>query len=89
MTVSWFNRFSPPSPPSEPQTLRTGYGFPSSPQEPAAFALTPDTVLLYWKLPLKLNAPIPEIKYRVRYFTSEYYWFFLLCDEVNTSLKLL
>uniref|UniRef100_F1KQA4 receptor protein-tyrosine kinase n=1 Tax=Ascaris suum TaxID=6253 RepID=F1KQA4_ASCSU len=65
VTVSWFNRFSPPSPPSEPQTLRTGYGFPSSPQEPAAFALTPDTVLLYWKLPLKLNAPIPEIKYRI------------------------
>lgn len=45
--------------------LRTGYGFPSSPQEPAAFALTPDVVLLYWKLPAKPNAPIPEIKYMV------------------------
>ncbi|VDM43053.1 unnamed protein product [Toxocara canis] len=65
VTVSWFNRFSSPSPPSEPQTLRTGYGFPSSPQEPAAFAITPDTVLLYWKLPVKPNAPIPEIKYRI------------------------
>ena len=48
------------------KTLRTGYGFPSAPQEPHAVALTPDTVLLYWLLPKTLNAPAAEIKYKVR-----------------------
>uniref|UniRef100_A0A0M3J1I1 Tyrosine-protein kinase receptor n=1 Tax=Anisakis simplex TaxID=6269 RepID=A0A0M3J1I1_ANISI len=70
VTVSWFNRFSSPSTPSVSQTLRTGYGFPSSPQEPSAFALSPDTVLLYWQLPSKTNAPVAEIKYRVRLFKN-------------------
>ncbi|CAG9539972.1 unnamed protein product [Cercopithifilaria johnstoni] len=65
ISVSWFNRYTPVSEPSATQMLRTGYGFPSSPQDPAAFALTPDVVLLYWKLPAKPNAPIPEIKYMI------------------------
>ncbi|EJD76761.1 TK protein kinase [Loa loa] len=65
ISISWFNRYTPVSEASAMQMLRTGYGFPSSPQGPAAFALTPDIVLLYWKLPAKLNAPIPEIKYMI------------------------
>ncbi|KAM3717158.1 Protein roller-3 [Dirofilaria immitis] len=63
ISISWFNRYTSVSDASAVQMLRTGYGFPSSPQDPAAFALTPDVVLLYWKLPAKPNAPIPEIKY--------------------------
>uniref|UniRef100_A0A0R3RW81 Receptor protein-tyrosine kinase n=1 Tax=Elaeophora elaphi TaxID=1147741 RepID=A0A0R3RW81_9BILA len=65
ISVSWFNRYTPVSEASATQMLRTGYGFPSSPQDPAAFALTPDVVLLYWKLPAKTNAPVPEIKYMI------------------------
>ncbi|VBB28688.1 unnamed protein product, partial [Acanthocheilonema viteae] len=65
ISVSWFNRYTPVSEASATQMLRTGYGFPSSPQDPTAFALTPDVVLLYWKLPAKPNAPISEIKYMI------------------------
>ncbi|KAK6108370.1 Protein tyrosine kinase family protein [Brugia pahangi] len=65
ISVSWFNRYTPVSEASATQMLRTGYGFPSSPLDPLAFALTPDIVLLYWKLPARPNAPIPEIKYMI------------------------
>ncbi|KAI6223600.1 Receptor protein-tyrosine kinase [Aphelenchoides fujianensis] len=46
--------------------LRTGYGFPTAPNDPQAISLTPDTVLLYWKLPQTLNAPANEIKYKIK-----------------------
>ncbi|VDN84633.1 unnamed protein product [Brugia pahangi] len=65
ISVSWFNRYTPVSEASATQMLRTGYGFPSSPLDPLAFALTPDIVLLYWKLPARPNAPILEIKYMI------------------------
>jgi hypothetical protein len=51
---------------SETKHLRTGYGYPTAPLDPKAFSLTPDTVLLYWKLPQALNAPANEIKYKVK-----------------------
>ncbi|VDK61397.1 unnamed protein product [Onchocerca ochengi] len=70
ISVSWFNRYIPVSEASAVQMLRTGYGFPSSPQDPVAFALTPDVVLLYWKLPAKPNAPISEIKYMISQLTA-------------------
>lgn len=63
--LSWFNRYYVPTAVSEIRHLRTGYGYPTAPQDPQAFALTPDTVLLYWKLPQTLNAPAAEIKYKV------------------------
>lgn len=66
VSVSWFNRYYPSQDSSAPKSLRTGYGFPTAPRDPAGYALTPDTVLLYWKLPETLNAPADEIRYRVR-----------------------
>lgn len=63
--LSWFNHYYMPSGVSEIKHLRTGYGYPTAPLDPQAFALTPDTILLYWKLPQTLNAPASEIKYKV------------------------
>uniref|UniRef100_A0AC34GGJ2 Fibronectin type-III domain-containing protein n=1 Tax=Panagrolaimus sp. ES5 TaxID=591445 RepID=A0AC34GGJ2_9BILA len=64
--LSWFNRYyTYKDQISEFKSLKTGYGYPTSPLNPAAFALSPDTVLLYWKLPSSLNAPRAEIKYRL------------------------
>ncbi|VDN07737.1 unnamed protein product [Thelazia callipaeda] len=70
VSVSWFNQYTQISEASATQMLRTGYGFPSPPQYPTLFALTPDIVLLYWKLPEKPNAPIPEIKYIISQTSS-------------------
>ncbi|CAD5231210.1 unnamed protein product [Bursaphelenchus xylophilus] len=65
VSISAFNRYFPPSGQSESRHLRTSYGYPTAPQDPKVFALTPDTVVLYWKLPSTLNAPPSEIKYRI------------------------
>ncbi|KAI6223763.1 Tyrosine-protein kinase receptor [Aphelenchoides fujianensis] len=64
--LSWYNRYYMPSGVSEIKHLRTGYGFPTAPNDPQAISLTPDTVLLYWKLPQTLNAPANEIKYKIK-----------------------
>lgn len=75
----WYNRYSIQQPsnvkngillPSSPseinfQLFRTGYGFPTAPVDLLAYSLTPDLALLYWKMPVTLNAPPIEIKYRV------------------------
>uniref|UniRef100_A0A914C3G4 receptor protein-tyrosine kinase n=1 Tax=Acrobeloides nanus TaxID=290746 RepID=A0A914C3G4_9BILA len=66
VSVSWFNRYYPATgSTSETKNFKTSYGYPTAPQNPAAFALTPNTVLIYWKLPQTLNAPKKEIKYRI------------------------
>ncbi|KAE9548258.1 hypothetical protein FO519_008530 [Halicephalobus sp. NKZ332] len=64
--LSWLNRYyTYKDLLSEVKSFRTGYGFPTAPKDSSAFSLTPDTVLLYWKLPSSLNAPKEEIKYRI------------------------
>ncbi|CAD6187090.1 unnamed protein product [Caenorhabditis auriculariae] len=65
VTVAWLNRYSPPSGISPTLAFRTGFGYPSSPREPRAISVSPDTVYLYWHLPETLNAPITEIKYKI------------------------
>ncbi|CAD5223843.1 unnamed protein product [Bursaphelenchus okinawaensis] len=65
VSISTFNRYFPPAGQSESHHLRTSYGYPTAPQDPKVFALTPDTVVVYWKLPSTLNAPPSEIKYRI------------------------
>ncbi|KAK0410497.1 hypothetical protein QR680_005159 [Steinernema hermaphroditum] len=69
-TVSWFNRYSAISGVSEPRPFRTGYGYPSAPQDASALALTPDTVEIFWNIPSTPNAPIQEIKYKITQQTS-------------------
>ncbi|KAI6213954.1 Receptor protein-tyrosine kinase [Aphelenchoides besseyi] len=64
--LSWFNRYYMPNGVSEIKHLRTGYGFPTAPQSPQAISLTPDSVLLYWKLPQTLNGLPSEIKYKIK-----------------------
>lgn len=75
----WYNRYSMQQPSnvnggilvptltseSNRQLFRTGYGFPSAPVDPLVYSLTPDSAILYWKMPFTLNAPPIEIKYRV------------------------
>uniref|UniRef100_A0A0K0FVH3 receptor protein-tyrosine kinase n=1 Tax=Strongyloides venezuelensis TaxID=75913 RepID=A0A0K0FVH3_STRVS len=65
VSVTWLNRYSPPTSQSEAKFLKTGYGYPSAPQNFNAFSVSPDTVILYWLLPQTLNAPIEEIKYKI------------------------
>ncbi|KAI6186999.1 Receptor protein-tyrosine kinase [Aphelenchoides besseyi] len=64
--LSWFNRYYMPNGVSEIKHLRTGYGFPTAPQSPQAISLTPDSILLYWKLPQTLNGLPSEIKYKIK-----------------------
>ena len=77
--LAWFNEYFAPSGTSAIKPLRTGFGFPSQPQSPQAFALSPDTVLLYWTLPQTLNAPAGEIKYKVREASARAYAY--ACSE--------
>ncbi|TKR60741.1 hypothetical protein L596_027940 [Steinernema carpocapsae] len=70
VTVSWFNRYSPINGVSEARGFRTGYGYPSAPQDASALALTPDTVEIFWNIPSIPNAPIQEIKYKITQQTS-------------------
>uniref|UniRef100_A0AC35U7T4 Receptor protein-tyrosine kinase n=1 Tax=Rhabditophanes sp. KR3021 TaxID=114890 RepID=A0AC35U7T4_9BILA len=65
VSVTWLNRYSPPSSQSESKLLKTGYGYPSAPQNLAAFSVSPDTIIINWLLPQMLNAPIEEIKYKI------------------------
>jgi hypothetical protein len=74
---------------SEIKHLRTGYGFPTAPQDLQAFALTPDTVLLYWKLPQTLNAPANEIKYKVGGKLDEFLQMFIRFQIKQSNQNLL
>uniref|UniRef100_A0A915EDW1 receptor protein-tyrosine kinase n=1 Tax=Ditylenchus dipsaci TaxID=166011 RepID=A0A915EDW1_9BILA len=70
VSVSWYNRYNPSQGMSEAKLFKTGYGFPTAPLDPVANPLTPDTVLLNWKMPSILNAPTGEIRYRVTQLSS-------------------
>ncbi|CEF70256.1 Tyrosine-protein kinase receptor [Strongyloides ratti] len=65
VSVTWLNRYSPPSLQSEAKFIKTGYGYPSAPQNFNTFSVSPDTVILCWLLPQTLNAPIEEIRYKI------------------------
>uniref|UniRef100_A0A0N4ZIK1 receptor protein-tyrosine kinase n=1 Tax=Parastrongyloides trichosuri TaxID=131310 RepID=A0A0N4ZIK1_PARTI len=65
VSITWLNRYFPPTSQSEPKYLKTGYGYPSAPQNFNAFSVSPDTIILYWLLPQVLNAPIDEIRYKI------------------------
>uniref|UniRef100_A0A7E4UPM6 receptor protein-tyrosine kinase n=1 Tax=Panagrellus redivivus TaxID=6233 RepID=A0A7E4UPM6_PANRE len=66
VSVSWFNRYyTYKDQYSGVKPLRTGYGYPTAPRQAAAYPLSPDTVLLFWRMPFALNAPKEEIQYRI------------------------
>lgn len=87
VAVFWYNRYSIQQPlnvkdgiflslstsETNCQLFRTSYGFPSAPVDLLAYSLTPDLAFLYWKMPVTLNAPPIEIKYRVFFILNFFY----------------
>uniref|UniRef100_A0A158R4X9 receptor protein-tyrosine kinase n=1 Tax=Syphacia muris TaxID=451379 RepID=A0A158R4X9_9BILA len=70
VTVAFRNRYTNLIESSVTQLFITGYGYPTAPLVPAAVAVSPDSVILFWNLPAKANAPLSEIKYRVSHMSE-------------------
>uniref|UniRef100_A0A914WSJ0 Fibronectin type-III domain-containing protein n=1 Tax=Plectus sambesii TaxID=2011161 RepID=A0A914WSJ0_9BILA len=65
VAVTWRNRFSQPKDLSRTKPLTTGFGYPSAPKSAQAYSLSPDTILVFWSLPDRPNAPLDELRYRI------------------------
>lgn len=74
--MAFRNRYTSLVESSVTQLFITGYGYPTAPMEPAAVAIAPDAVVVFWKLPAKANAPLSELRYRVPEFLTVTLTFF-------------